>query len=415
MQVTVNNVLDDSSIVLDLYVTSTVLNVKERLLEEWGLIESHYNLYCEGLPLNDNDRVVDKVSQLGVIECDISQKGRAWVRFRGNPPLIRDFFQEIKNQNIQAIKDYLSAKVNTSQALGGITAIALSAKKNFTEISYLILSSSDNPTKDVNQSSSYGGALYWGAHHNDTTLVSEICSLPGAKVNMSGRWVDKQTPSHAACRQDSLESLKILCGRKDVDFELKTTEGWSPFEIACFYHSYSCIEFLISEKKDFYGVGLLIHCCCGNDEEIITYLLQLKKFNINIRNPDNGETVLHYCCREGLEDMVRLLCSSKKININSPDVVKRTPLHFAVSYRQSSVVRLLSLHNEINPNVQRPNIATPLWTASSMGSVDIVRSLLEIRKIDLNMVGFQSTTPLQIAEKKGNLEIAKILRDAGGY
>lgn len=97
----------------------------------------------------------------------------------------------------------------------------------------------------------------------------------------------------------------------------------------------------------------LIKAISNNDIEMIKYLIEEKKQNVNKPN-SNKFTPLHYACYHGNIEIIKLLFFEKKYNANvniEEDVYGRTLLHHAIERGYYEITQLVFLKNHLGSKI----------------------------------------------------------------
>lgn len=130
------------------------------------------------------------------------------------------------------------------------------------------------------------------------------------------------------------------------------------------------------------GMTLLHMACFGDSIEIVSYLLQRPKININAVDID-GWTSLMYACHKGQNDMVRLLLAQPAINVNCTSNDGSTALIMACKLGKTQCSLSLLQDTRTDINKAAANGRTALWLARYIGNVDIVNYYLAIADLPL--------------------------------
>ncbi len=143
--------------------------------------------------------------------------------------------------------------------------------------------------------------------------------------------------------------------------------------------------------------------------DIVKYLIEQNRININERN-DERYTPLIYSCVEGHSEISELLIKNGA-NINVKGRHGNTPLIFSCMGKHKECVRVLLNHKV---DVQDRNTAgyTALMIAGAEGDTEIFNLLMEngARTTDKDING---TSILMKCSQTGNFSIAKLLIDKG--
>ncbi|KAF4450394.1 hypothetical protein F53441_6518 [Fusarium austroafricanum] len=166
---------------------------------------------------------------------------------------------------------------------------------------------------------------------------------------------------------------------------------------------------LVNSKQVMAGYVPLLWAA-ANGQEYAAGLLLEKGADIEVKDPDNGNTALIFASKYGHNDMVHLLlkhgASLKARNINGD-----TALAVAAYHGLDTTAGLL-IERGADIEARSNNQSTPLAIAARRGCNDVVKLLLD-NGADIEARNKWRDTPLSRASSYGHEGIVKTLLDAG--
>lgn len=188
-------------------------------------------------------------------------------------------------------------------------------------------------------------------------------------INFQGidKALDKNLNSilHLLFSIDSIECVEFIFERdiKQLSnlFEYKNNKGETPLIVALNQLSIHCINFFINKIKnrnnhdiieiiknfrDFQGDSLLHISASFNNTHLINSLIDICKFDPNIKNEimdefTDGGTPIHIAAMKGSLDSLKILLNSKAEinNQNNPNM--DTPIHLSIRFKQYETTKVL--------------------------------------------------------------------------
>ncbi|KAI0888604.1 ankyrin repeat-containing domain protein [Annulohypoxylon maeteangense] len=218
------------------------------------------------------------------------------------------------------------------------------------------------------------GADIEGAETNSPTPLSMAAfsnNIPAAKFLINrGAKVDaenlKSGPFHTACRHGSIDMVKLLRKRANVNKPLQTTSG-TPLQAA-----------LLRKNKQW-------------KNDIISYLLEDPDIDLGQKSAFWGDNVVGLACLTSDISLVQKLINHKA-QTTSGDHLARKPIHFAL-YRTREHVELLLEHGGSLDSVDIMK-RHALHFAAASGQLDTVKFVLERRSDLVNCGDCDNWTPL---------------------
>jgi ankyrin repeat protein len=168
-------------------------------------------------------------------------------------------------------------------------------------------------------------------------------------------------------------------------------------------------------NHEIYGEKIPIHIAVENNNiEIVKYLIEEKKVNMNIRENYNRRTPLHIASERGFLDIVKYLIE-KGANINIVDVLTETACQLSIRNKHVDVAKYFIEYFKTNNIINTPDFEGNYYIhiAVSQNSIEIVKLLIENKICNVYMENNYAKTPLIIACEIGSIEIVKYLVEKG--
>ncbi|TNK94291.1 hypothetical protein OUY_02205 [Wolbachia endosymbiont of Leptopilina clavipes] len=184
------------------------------------------------------------------------------------------------------------------------------------------------------------------------------------------------------------------------------------------------------EAKDNNGWTLLHYAASKGHKEIIEFLVNEKKANINARTTSDSKKPIHVAAKEGYQEIVDFFLG-KRMRVDDADNDKWTPLHYAAAYNHLELSKFL-VGQRANIEAKNKDNKTPLdlackrnhmkmvdflaqakldqdlITAAAEGSLQTVKNLIE-RGADIEAKDEKGWTPLHYAARYNHLELCEFL------
>jgi len=135
----------------------------------------------------------------------------------------------------------------------------------------------------------------------------------------------------------------------------------------------------------------------------------------NIGDDDYGKTALMYAAGRGHPDIVRYLVDEKKVNVNQPDDDGKTPLMYAAESGNPEVFHYL-IEKGVDISAASKKVGSVLPHAAAGDNPSILQYCLEKNPqadIDEAREYYNGRTALMLAAQSGNLEGVKLLVGKG--
>ncbi|MFM2343864.1 MAG: hypothetical protein RLZZ210_472 [Pseudomonadota bacterium] len=170
------------------------------------------------------------------------------------------------------------------------------------------------------------------------------------ELNCSPYMVYTKTPDgdnllHWACKKNSLGLVKFVIESGKL-LKAKDTKGNNALHLACMNnHDTEVIKYLIESGKfdlnatNLYGHNALHLACMNNhDTEVIKYLIESGKFDLNATNT-YGNDALHLACMHNHDtEVIKYLIESGKFVLNATDTNGNNALHLACMHNHNTEV-----------------------------------------------------------------------------
>lgn len=207
--------------------------------------------------------------------------------------------------------------------------------------------------------------MYEAADAGDVTEVSRILQEnPKVNVNWKNGSEFAFTPLHAACSRGHGDVVSVLLAHPDINLNLKSDHGWTPFLMAFSGSKQSCVRLLLRDHR-------------------------IK----NLNEPDNEGHPPLYWAAYGYLDLVKLwIVSGRKMDLGrsgnqSSDVIRR-----AETLQKTAVASLLKRF-KANPQVTRYEVGLELGFSDEMAAevfalvVFLCDGLLELEEEKMTATG----------------------------
>jgi ankyrin repeat protein len=245
--------------------------------------------------------------------------------------------------------------------------------------------------------------------------------------NINGTDNNNNTPIHIVLHSIKLNdssdpnALTYLLYHKDINLSIKNDTGFTLLHSACsninslpldiFKHLIETKGMGINVQDKMKNIPIYIALDNfepknGGDVKILTYLLNQKGIDANIKG-QHGRTLLHWsCCKIShlSLDIFKRLIETKRCDINAQDNQCNTPLHYALRHFQSDIADLSILTYLFNQKGLKINLKghrghTLLHSACENPTplpIWVFRYLIETKGIDINVQDDHHDTPLHL-------------------
>ena len=189
---------------------------------------------------------------------------------------------------------------------------------------------------------------------------------------------------HIACQWGDVDIVKYLINDERCNVNLSNSNWNTPLHIACY-------------RKSLHIIRLLLEIRCSTN-------IPNKKGETAQNIPLNtiGDCLLHIACQWGDVDIVKYLVTDERCNPNvHSSISKNTPLHIAANYGQDKTLVQLLSPKECDPNAQNKDGDTPLHIAIIKSSTATISKLLSHQQCNINVQNKLGDTPLHSAFKEG--------------
>lgn len=164
------------------------------------------------------------------------------------------------------------------------------------------------------------------------------------------------------------------------------------------------VKYILKSHKEFCSKALLLTSKYGN-LDMMKFLIEEEKINTMPREKDSGQTLLHLAAANGHNQIIKYLIEKKKLDMNIKDTNNSTPLHYAAAKNQDEVVKYL-IEKGANIKSENNNGYTAFNFAAVNGHNNVIRILLE-KGININAKDSKGNTALHFAvllEKMDTIE-----------
>lgn len=342
----------------------------------------------------------------------------------------------------------------------GSTALHIAAEMGNLEIVKLLIERGKQKGININAVNSQEQTpLYLAVLNERIEVVGFLLQQPEINGNYARR-SDGITPLHMAVHKRNIIIIRLFAEKKNIDFNLRSKIGQTPFYVAIIENSIDIVRYLITLESrvdpNLYPAGGIhpLHISVHNEcAEIIKLLAKASKFDSTIYDL-SGDTplhraiktnkpvaikilieecpyvALHMCSKENItplhlavimgnkEAVALIFARTKKdvsfdVNVTMPEFGD-TPLHIATEKGYIELVELFLGHKDIDINARLKNDdATPLHLAAQNGFTDIVRLFLAHKDIDINVRLKDRRTPLHLAARNGHAKTVQLLLTQG--
>jgi ankyrin repeat protein len=263
----------------------------------------------------------------------------------------------------------------------GATAFLLAVENGHYEVGLMLLEEGADLLK---KDKFLRSALHLAARRGSKEFLEMLMGHPDLKDHIDTPDVDGMTPLHYACRSGGTETVEMLL-RAGANPWIYDVNGMTPAHYA------------VAEDND--KLLSVLEECVGPDADW------------NIRNRDDGETLLHVAARTGIQGMVNRLLDLG-IDLTIRDKKGMTPLLRAIAQDQiSSFEPILDcmIAEEVHPDRHKDNNGwTALHHASKLYLTDMAGQLLEAGA-DVHFRTPEGDTPLHIAVFADQHDVAELL------
>lgn len=287
--------------------------------------------------------------------------------------------------------------------------------------------------------------LFEACENGDVEQVRRLVALGGDPCFILSEHAEAITSLHLVCKLGNLKVLKLLveiCSQ--IDFEVRNGQkGLTPFHYACLYGHRDICMYLIDHKCDPHTVtnngntALHMACRCLYESglEIMKYLVQVAKCNVNVRN-QNGNTPLLLLLNQNRKDkalcMLRYLIIDCACDTSLTNNDGNTALHLACISGCTVSVKLIleaDSHLQAKQNTYSPELQALaikglrgdhcLYVANKIGEIPIEIAMKSkvagnelvplLIKAMYNRPDENGNSPLHLACLNANIPLAEII------
>ena len=400
----VNSQNRDGDTVLHIAIQSTKDNAeKVQCILKSGKCDSNIANYAKNTPLHvavqKNDfRIFGEILRN---KCDINIQNN-----EGNTPLHLAVIGGCQDEIVKAFSKHKSCDPNFLNSRS-MTPLHIAAASGKIEHVKVLIRFCDPSIRNGRGNTPLHEAVIQRYPRNILTILAqhESCN----KINMTG-----YTPLHLACKEDNIESVKVLVESPTCNLNVQNRDGDTVLHIAirstqhnaekvqCILKSGKCDSNIANDAKN-----TPLHVAVQkNDFGIFCEILRNKQCNVNIQNTE-GNTPLHLAVIGGCQDeIVKAFSKHKSCDPNFLNSRSMTPLHIAAASGKIEHVKVLIRF--CDPSIRNGRGNTPLHEAVIQRYPRNILTILAQHEScnKINMTGY---TPLHLACKEDNIESVKVL------
>jgi ankyrin repeat protein len=317
--------------------------------------------------------------------------------------LYQEFFNAIKNNDLEKVKHYLSLGVNINATFNGSSPLISAIENKHQDIAIYLI----NQGADVNLTDYLGTSPLKHVSMCGNGVLADLLIQKGAKVDEhiedAKSYLEKSTPLYIACTSGNLDVVKVLVKNK-ANTNFKThfngiVEPTNPLGAAICKNRIEVAKFLIDkgdceleEAKD----PILAFKFGGRAIPIIT------------------TTPLILAGYLGNVEVIKALIA-KKVNIDSQHELAEamTALMVAVSAGELEAAKAL-LENRANPNLKDQSGNTALIYAVKRNDLDLVVALLK-SGADISIINLNGKNAIDCAKELEDKTILELLEKVNTY
>ena len=268
----------------------------------------------------------------------------------------------------------------------------------------------DVNVRDEQNSTPLNVAAFCGKAEVTLCLISEFGCDPNVR-NRFGRSV-----LHNACEGGSVSLVQNLIRKYQADTNCVDDRNNTPLYIAAYHGKVEVAMCLINEfgcavkpaVKDQLGDSLLHHACFGGSVDLVKFLIEKHKEDVNARN-DQGNTPLCYAAVSGSVEVALLLIEQFGCDTNVVGYLGKSVLHYACQGGSLKLVQSLIQEHHANVTTRDKNSYTPLHTAAYYGMADIALFLIDQFGCDIHAKGYEGQSLLHCACEGGSVRLVQSL------
>ena len=315
------------------------------------------------------------------------------------PPLIKKLFIEnnlkiaIVYKNVHLIKYLLDNNARSERAL------IMAANTNDIKIVELVLEYFD--LRFINEITEEGTALTIAAEKSNLEIVNKLLSIEGIDPSLvNSRYLTALMIAMMNQEDEICKSILDFYGEnlKDQTFQLdRAIQMLLTLELR--NKSYFCgkkdQDLKINQKMisilkrilEVENVGLncyggnhsiLSFACKINELSLVEYLLKTNKVDVNLKDPNEGNTALIVSILNDNSDIAKILIEHESIDLNMSNYRKETALTVAVAKENTSIINNIINNKKFEAKQSRLNYAFYI------SSPKISKLLISTKTLDVN-------------------------------
>lgn len=251
--------------------------------------------------------------------------------------------------------------------------------------------------------------------------------IPNTIANEANPILEDELTLNQACEAGDLDRVKKIFQAPDfqIDIDEVNDDNWAPLHFAIRGGNVDLIRYLIDER----GADLDTVCASEEGQEVLHFTITDGNLGMVKYIAENGgETMmdaegesdlrpLHLACLEGHSEIIRYLVEEHKADVNARDDDGWTSMHYTCLYGNLETVRFLVEDYDAETDFAEVDGWTPLHcAATNKGHVDVVRYLLEEQNCDRDaLVKKVNQNALHLAASEGSLNVVKYLVEEQGF
>ena len=237
----------------------------------------------------------------------------------------------------------------------------------------------------------------------------------GCDPNVRGRF--DRSLLHNACEGGSVSLVHTLIQKYQADANAVDGRNDTPLYIAAYHGKVEVAMCLINEfvcavkpaVKDQLGDSLLHHACFGGSVDLVKFLIEKHKEDVNARN-DQGNTPLCYAALSGSVEVALLLIEQFGCDPNVVGYLGKSVLHYACEGGSLKLVQSLIQEHRADVTARDESNYTPLHTAAYYGRADVALFLIDQFGCDIcTKKGYKGQSLLHCACEGGSVRLTQSL------
>jgi len=226
-------------------------------------------------------------------------------------------------------------------------------------------------------------------NYNHVKFASFLEQFTGDQLNQikvcANGFIDLR-PLHLACVENNHEALKQLIKVKNIDVDIQTVKGATPFLCAISASSVECVKVLANNQKVniFTSVAIIERSGPEKDKQKINDIIQKKRRDrIKLGKVSILHQLIAYIENNDDFNFSRLLANMDGDQINEGDHRSIRPIHVACAANNHTALEKILKVENIDVNIQDRLSTTAFFCAFGNGSLKSMEILLKDPRIDI--------------------------------